>query len=712
MRSRIGFLFSLAYCLLYHRWVTLSDAEVEQIRRIHLPERWGVRHHTKTSEIGWLVEPAVERHGHCLPLRPDQRRVREFSFASDNRPTITFTFGMPSPAAASGESLVRLKSANVVDGLLDLSADAEWRKHPGLLQYSVEKIQQQRDAILASWKPGIAYRSDANLGGGLRTPQLGALHAIAAHWSVSRKPGIIVMPTGTGKTEVMVATALASQSQTVLVIVPSDALRLQTARKFQTLGVLRKIGVVPDEFLYPVTGILRGVPKNEADIAIFKCCNVVIATMSALAGATSSILNKIASLCTHLFIDEAHHAPAETWNDLRERFSKNLVLQFTATPFRRDGRRMEGKILYNYPLSKAQAEDYFRPIRFEQIWEWDKDAADHAIAKAALDRLREDLTKGYDHIVMARTDSIERAKALYDTIYSGHRDLHPVVVHNKTEGRRKVLDNIKARKHRVIICVDMLGEGFDLPQLKIAALHDAHRSLGVTLQFAGRFTRNITGIGPATVIANLADHKVSESLEELYSEDADWNRLLPSLSYDAIRPHVQLSDFVSELKSSVPDDEAEILSAATLQPKTSTVVYRADSFWPDGFRRAVPRDNEIIIWWKIKLRTWFCLYCAVPKTLDGRGPKISLIRYTIFTSYSMTSGRSCCSSTVRLSLRIFLLPELLVAPSSKCGVRRCSVCLEILSESSFTMQVCFMGGVGPFDSKCSPGWTLPRLSIL
>ena len=505
---------------------------------------------------------------------------------------------MPSPAAASGESLVRLKSANVVDGLLDLSVDAEWRKHPDLLQYSVETIWQQRDAILASWKPGIAYRSDANVGGGLRTPQLGALHAIAAHWSVSRKPGIIVMPTGTGKTEVMVATALASQCRTVLVVVPSDALRLQTARKFQTLGVLRKIGVVPDEFLYPVTGILRGVPKDEADLAIFECCNVVIATMSALAGASADMLDKIASLCTHLFIDEAHHAPAETWNDLRERFSKNLVLQFTATPFRRDGRRMEGKILYNYPLSKAQAEDYFRPIRFEQIWEWDKDAADHAIATAALNRLREDLAKGYDHIVMARADSIERAKALYDTIYSAHRDLHPVVVHNKTEGRRKVLDNIKARKHRVIVCVDMLGEGFDLPQLKIAALHDAHRSLGVTLQFAGRFTRSTAGIGEATVVANLADHKVSESLEDLYSEDADWNRLLPNLSYDAIRPQVQLSDFVSGLTSSVPADEAEILSAATLQPKISTVVYHADSFWPDGFRRAVPRENEIVIWWK------------------------------------------------------------------------------------------------------------------
>ena len=35
----------------------------------------------------------------------------------------------------------------------------------------------------------------------------------------------------------------------------------------------------------------------------------------------------------------------------------------------------------------------------------------------------------------------------------------------------------------------MLGEGFDLPELKIAAFHDVKKSLPITLQFAGRFTR-------------------------------------------------------------------------------------------------------------------------------------------------------------------------------------------------------------------------------
>jgi superfamily II DNA or RNA helicase len=48
---------------------------------------------------------------------------------------------------------------------------------------------------------------------------------------------------------------------------------------------------------------------------------------------------------------------------------------------------------------------------------------------------------------------------------------------------------LRSRKSRIVVCVGIVGEGVDLPALKIAALHDAHRSLTVTLQFVGRLTR-------------------------------------------------------------------------------------------------------------------------------------------------------------------------------------------------------------------------------
>jgi superfamily II DNA or RNA helicase len=250
------------------------------------------------------------------------------------------------------------------------------------------------------------------------------------------------MPTGTGKTDVMVATTIASSCRTVLVVVPSDALRSQTAAKFQSLGVLRAIGVIPEQAQYPVVGTLRHIPKEDADLEVFDHCNVIVATMSALSGATGAVLDQIAARCTHLFIDEAHHAPADTWNDLRERFVRKLVLQFTATPFRRDGRRMEGRILYNYPLAKAQEDGYFQAIRFIPVWEWDDEEADRAVAEAAVKCIREDLAAGFDHLLMARVDSIERAEQIYAELYAQHADLNPVVIHNGTKERRKGLSDI------------------------------------------------------------------------------------------------------------------------------------------------------------------------------------------------------------------------------------------------------------------------------
>ena len=63
---------------------------------------------------------------------------------------------------------------------------------------------------------------------GLRSPQIGALHALMAHIEEDEKTGIVVMPTGTGKTETMLSFLVANQCRKVFVIVPSDSLRTQT----------------------------------------------------------------------------------------------------------------------------------------------------------------------------------------------------------------------------------------------------------------------------------------------------------------------------------------------------------------------------------------------------------------------------------------------------------------------------------------------------
>ncbi|MET3586131.1 hypothetical protein ABID21_002248 [Pseudorhizobium tarimense] len=120
------------------------------------------------------------------------------------------------------------------------------------------------------------------------------------------------------------------------------------------------------------------------------------------------------------------------------------------------------------------------------------------------------------------------------------------------------------------MCVDMLGEGFDLPELKIAGVHDGFASVAVTLHFVGRFARARDDLGIATVIANTDQDRVDRALAKLYAEEADWNILVSTINADRVgremgRAEV-LAGFTGELRE-VP--------LQTIEPTMSTLVFRA-----------------------------------------------------------------------------------------------------------------------------------------
>ncbi len=459
----------------------------------------------------------------------------------------------------------------------EAAAKARWLRpqvepEPG----TVGEWENECDAIRQSWKNAFTFQAEIRQGdnvitSGLRPPQLGALHAILAHWTVTQEPATIVMPTGTGKTETMLGLLVAQQLGRVLVLVPTNTLREQISEKFLSLGILRAAGVVSDDTLLPIVGRLRQRPKSKQEVEeIFRRCNVVVTTASVLGQCSDEVNRTVAALCTHLIVDEAHHVTAATWDRVRSFFKERPVLQFTATPYRGDGKLVGGKVLYNYPLRKAQAERYFKPIRFRAITEYNSDASDERIAAEAVGQLDQDIKTGLDHLLMARCSNIERAKelhALYLRIAAAHR---PVLAHSElsASANREVVRQLRSRESRIVVCVDMFGEGFDLPELKIAALHDVHKSLAVTLQFTGRFTRTNPRVGDATVVANIATAEVEEALQELYAEDPDWNKLLQELSEEATGAQVVRSEFVrgfTELPENIP--------IQSVFPKMSTVVY-------------------------------------------------------------------------------------------------------------------------------------------
>ena len=176
---------------------------------------------------------------------------------------------------------------------------------------------------------------------------------------------------------------------------------------------------------------LKHQPKSPEEVAcIFECANVIVATIGVIGGCSDVVHAAIVSRCSHLFIDEAHHVAAPTWDRFRRVFLPKPILQFTATPFRRDGKHIGGKIVFNYPLQKAQAEGYFKPITFRAIEEFDRSRADAEIARVAVEQLERDLAAGLDHRVMARADTIDRARLIHGVYRDLAPDYCPLLVHS------------------------------------------------------------------------------------------------------------------------------------------------------------------------------------------------------------------------------------------------------------------------------------------
>lgn len=491
--------------------------------------------------------------------------------------------------------------AGALESGLAAVVPAEWDSL-GQLEYWTATPEGAR----ADWAGRFVFATaDEEAGAkGLRAPQIGALHAIAAHFAVGRSfdAATIVLPTGTGKTETMLAAQIYQRPERTLVLVPSDALRSQIAKKFITLGILSEVGAIPAELAGPRVAVLAsGVRSVEDAEVIIAEANVIVTLPDTLRASDPEARGLILAACSDLMIDEAHHVSAASWASVREAFVNKRIVQFTATPFRQDSKRIDGKIIFNYRLGDAQAAGYYRPINLVTVEEYGEAARrDMAIAEAALGALKRDLAAKRDHILMARTRSKQRADEIHQIYLRLAPELKPLVVYSgagQTLANRTAVQALLDREQtgsRIIVCVDMLGEGFDLPNLKVAALHDAHKSLAITLQFIGRFTRSgpHDAIGEATVAANIADEETEQKLAALYAEGADWDQIIKRLSEERIDEELELQDVVETLRKR--GDLHAHLSLWNLRPALSAQFYRTtcEEWTPTEFVHALAKNAE------------------------------------------------------------------------------------------------------------------------
>ena len=421
------------------------------------------------------------------------------------------------------------------------------------------------------------------MGAKWRKPQLGALGALLAHWSLEPdEPALVSLPTGAGKTGVALAAPFMSPTPParVLVLVPSTALRNQMQRAFATMRLLREIRALT-RWHEPERIHVSVVEGTSTDWTAMATSDVVIAipqSISPASGANVSV--PPADLFDMVIVDEAHHLPSRTWRAVLDHIEAQYRLLLTATPFRLDKKAVPGSRAYHFPLRQAIADGFYKPINpvvLPRPEPYDIRLRDTVIAAEIVRLLGS--PEHATSTLMVRAQTRARAIQLADRYRRLGIDIEVLTSQLSDVNQTLLIRRLQRGELRAVAVVGMLGEGFDLPRLRLVAYHDKHKSLPATVQLLGRLARVSDEFPQGSVLVTVNDGDVYPELAgvvaDLYKEDADWATLLPGLVDEEVMADASARAFVEALEEREGD-----IDPRHLRPMPKPIIYEiTDPAW-------------------------------------------------------------------------------------------------------------------------------------
>lgn len=354
----------------------------------------------------------------------------------------------------------------------------------------------------------------------LREPQIEGYLAIRKHFAESKEPCYVQLPVGCGKTGLMGLTPFAIAKGRVLIIAPNLTIRD---------NIRRELNVSNPSCFYSKRGVF--VPKNGPYLSELKtganihdcdAAHIVVANIQQFSGARNKWYEALPrDYFDMILVDEGHHNVAETWTRLFEYFAGAKVVSFTATPMRSDGQVVSGERVYRFGYARSMimgfisqidalfvkpteltftVEGETKTLKIDEIMKMrDKDwfsrgvamseECNRSIVNASVQQLHHVRTLGSPRQLIAVACSILHATRVA-ALYREH-GLKVEVLHSqlKDEERERIEATLRSGVTDVVVQVNILGEGYDLPTLSVAAVFRPYRSLSPYVQFVGRILR-------------------------------------------------------------------------------------------------------------------------------------------------------------------------------------------------------------------------------
>lgn len=327
---------------------------------------------------------------------------------------------------------------------------------------------------------------------------------------VHRK-ALLVMPTGAGKTNTagFMMKGSVSRNQRCFFMVHRKELVEQTCATMDKLGL--DYGIVA-----------AGMPFNP-----YK--NITICSVGTLAAR----LDKVPAPDL-IIVDEAHHSSAATWLAIFAAFPKAFYVGLTATPERLDGRGLDHqyKALVMGPTVRWLIDNGF--LAEYRAWSHPspelkgirKIAGDYNQGQlaAAMDKphLIGDIVDHYKKLAMG-TQAVMFCVSVEHALHSAAAFKEAGIAADEIDGTANRIDRsntigaFRRGEIRVLTSVDLISEGFDLPEMQTTILARPTASLGLMTQQVGRCLRPAPGKAHAIILdhaGNIARHGLPDAERE------------------------------------------------------------------------------------------------------------------------------------------------------------------------------------------------------
>ena len=309
--------------------------------------------------------------------------------------------------------------------------------------------------------------------------------------------GTLSAPTGSGKT-VMALYMIAERKQPALIVVHTKELLNQWINRAETF-----LGIPSDDI-----GVIGSGKHTIGKVTV------------ALVQSLFKCAAEVAPYIGHLIIDECHRAPSRTFTEAVTAFDSRYMLGLSATPWRRD--KLSRLIFWFigdvvHLIDSADLIESGDILRAEVITR-ETDFQTSYDPSAQYSKMLSELTEDRERNIFIALDVVHEAKngggiCLVLSDRKNHCETLQEILNNDfnisaelltgdiADGKRKdVVKRLNEGDIRVLIATgQLIGEGFDLPEMQTLFLTTPIKFTGRVLQYLGRVLRSAPGKDKATV---------------------------------------------------------------------------------------------------------------------------------------------------------------------------------------------------------------------